>query len=73
MAGGAGNSLITRPSDNVVFYNPTYSDMTRPVQGPVNPWNDRKLEKMNTITGEASTPTPPRRSRRFLVAREHAS
>ncbi|ORY70610.1 WD40-repeat-containing domain protein [Leucosporidium creatinivorum] len=48
---GAGNSLITRPSDNVIFYNPTYEDMTRPVQGPANPWNDRKLEKMNSITG----------------------
>lgn len=25
--------------------------MTRPVEGPSNPWNERKLEKMNTITG----------------------
>lgn len=58
MAGGAGNSLITRPSDNVVFYNPTYDDMTRPVQGPVNPWNERKLEKMNSITGELAVDPP---------------
>ncbi|KAK4046824.1 hypothetical protein OIV83_005820 [Microbotryomycetes sp. JL201] len=47
---GAG-SLITRPSDNIVFYNPTYQDLTRPVQGPSNPWSERKIDKMNTITG----------------------
>lgn len=29
--------------------------MTRPVQGPQNPWNDRKLDKMNTITGDTLT------------------
>ncbi|KDE06182.1 hypothetical protein MVLG_03464 [Microbotryum lychnidis-dioicae p1A1 Lamole] len=47
----SSNSLITRPSDNVIFYNPTYADMTLPVQGPANPWDDRKLEKMNSVTG----------------------
>ena len=36
-----------------MFYNPTYEDMSRPIQGPINPWNERKLEKMNTITGES--------------------
>ncbi|SCV70516.1 BQ2448_1910 [Microbotryum intermedium] len=47
----SSTSLITRPSDNVIFYNPTYADMTLPVQGPANPWDDRRLEKMNSVTG----------------------
>lgn len=47
----ASTSLITRPSDSIIFYNPTYEDMSRPVEGPVNPWNDRKLVKMNTHSG----------------------
>ena len=46
-------SLVTRPSDSVIFFNPTYDDMGRAVEGPVNPWSDRKLEKMNTITGSS--------------------
>jgi hypothetical protein len=39
----------------MIFYNPRYDDMSRPVEGPINPWDDRKLTKMNTLTGiEAS-------------------
>ncbi|GAA5930385.1 Cdc40p [Sporobolomyces koalae] len=45
------SSLITRPSDNVIFYNASYQDLTKPVQGPANPWDDRRLEKQNTLTG----------------------
>ncbi|GAA6010806.1 hypothetical protein JCM10207_005852 [Rhodosporidiobolus poonsookiae] len=45
------NSLITRPSDNVIFYNASYEDMSRPVQGPANPWDDGRLEKQNALTG----------------------
>ncbi|KAM0786548.1 hypothetical protein ACM66B_002005 [Microbotryomycetes sp. NB124-2] len=56
--GDAGlGSLITRPSDNIVFYNPTYQDLTRPVQGPANPWSERKIDKMNTITGHVEQQT----------------
>lgn len=51
-AGGHGSSsLVTRTSDAIIFFNSTYADMSRPVEGPQNPWSDRKLEKMNTITG----------------------
>ncbi|GAA5948931.1 hypothetical protein JCM3765_003955 [Sporobolomyces pararoseus] len=48
------SSLITRPSDNVIFYNATYQDLTKPLQGPSNPWGDhdqQKLSKQNTLTG----------------------
>ncbi|GAA6036760.1 hypothetical protein JCM8097_003464 [Rhodosporidiobolus ruineniae] len=45
------NQLVTRPSDNIIFYNASYSDLTRPVQGPANPWNDGRLEKQNALTG----------------------
>ncbi|GAA6061123.1 hypothetical protein JCM10212_001723 [Sporobolomyces blumeae] len=45
------SSLITRPSDNVIFYNATYEDLSRPVQGPENPWDDKRLEKQNALTG----------------------
>ncbi|GAA5883711.1 hypothetical protein JCM3774_005790, partial [Rhodotorula dairenensis] len=47
----ANNSLVTRPTDNVIYYNASYADLTRPVQGPANPWDEGKLEKQNTLTG----------------------
>ncbi|CEQ43099.1 SPOSA6832_04997 [Sporobolomyces salmonicolor] len=47
----AHSSLITRPTDNIIFYNASYSDLTRPVQGPANPWDDKRLDKQNTLTG----------------------
>ncbi|GAA5879655.1 hypothetical protein JCM16303_004120 [Sporobolomyces ruberrimus] len=49
----AHSSLITRPSDNVIFYNATYQDLTLPVQGPANPWGDdqNRLSKQNALTG----------------------
>ncbi|KPV74507.1 uncharacterized protein RHOBADRAFT_37541 [Rhodotorula graminis WP1] len=47
----ASNQLVTRPTDNVIFYNASYQDLTRPVQGPANPWNDGKLERQNALTG----------------------
>ncbi|KAK4692534.1 hypothetical protein P7C70_g9107, partial [Phenoliferia sp. Uapishka_3] len=47
----SSTSLITRPSDSVIFFNSTYEDMTRPVEGPANPWSDRKMSQMNTLTG----------------------
>ncbi|GAA5935189.1 hypothetical protein JCM1841_006440, partial [Sporobolomyces salmonicolor] len=46
----AHSSLITRPTDNIIFYNASYSDLTRPVQGPANPWDDKRLDKQNTLT-----------------------
>jgi pre-mRNA-processing factor 17 len=48
------SSLITRPSDNVIFYNASYSDLTRPLLGPSNPWgqgDSQKLVKQNALTG----------------------
>ncbi|GAA5834596.1 hypothetical protein JCM5353_004615 [Sporobolomyces roseus] len=45
------SSLITRPSDNVIFYNQSYQDLTKPVQGPANPWDEKRLEKQNALTG----------------------
>lgn len=47
----SNNSLVTRPSDNVIYYNARYADLTRPMQGPANPWDDGKLEKQNALTG----------------------
>lgn len=47
----SSNQLVTRPTDNVIFYNASYQDLTRPVQGPANPWNDNKLERQNALTG----------------------
>ncbi|BGP56335.1 hypothetical protein JCM8202_000390 [Rhodotorula sphaerocarpa] len=47
----SNNSLVTRPSDNVIYYNASYADLTRPMQGPANPWDDGKLEKQNALTG----------------------
>lgn len=47
----SNNSLVTRPTDNVIYYNASYADLTRPVQGPANPWDEGKLEKQNTLTG----------------------
>ncbi|GAA5846472.1 hypothetical protein JCM3766R1_001902, partial [Sporobolomyces carnicolor] len=47
------SSLITRPSDNVIFYNASYQDLSKPVQGPANPWGDdhNRLAKQNALTG----------------------
>ncbi|GAA5895842.1 WD40 repeat domain-containing protein [Sporobolomyces salmoneus] len=47
------SSLITRPSDNVIFYNASFSDLSKPVQGPSNPWGDdhNRLAKQNALTG----------------------
>lgn len=50
----SNNSLVTRPTDNVIYYNASYADLTRPVQGPANPWDEGKLEKQNTLTGAYS-------------------
>ncbi|GJN90064.1 hypothetical protein Rhopal_003062-T1 [Rhodotorula paludigena] len=47
----SSNKLVTRPTDNVIFYNASYADLSRPVQGPANPWNDGKLERQNALTG----------------------
>ncbi|GAA5832531.1 hypothetical protein JCM11251_001360 [Rhodosporidiobolus azoricus] len=49
--GGPSSALVTRPSDNVIFYNASYADLSRPVQGPKNPWDDGRLERQNALTG----------------------
>lgn len=54
-------SLITRASDSIVFFNPSYQDMSRPSEGPANPWNERRLEKQNTLTGQSSSGARVRR------------
>lgn len=51
MAKDGSTSLITRATDSIVFFNPSYQDMSRPIEGPTNPWNDRKLTQMNILTG----------------------
>ncbi|WVQ80202.1 hypothetical protein IAT38_002307 [Cryptococcus sp. DSM 104549] len=48
---GAGMAIITRPSDKVMNVNLTYEDMTRPVAGPENPFDQRKNKGMNTMSG----------------------
>lgn len=46
-----GSSLIARSSDTQMNVNMGYQQMMLPVQGPSNPFTDRKIEKMNTLTG----------------------
>ncbi|KAH7104200.1 pre-mRNA splicing factor [Auriculariales sp. MPI-PUGE-AT-0066] len=45
-------SLVTRPSDTQMNVNIPYADMTMPVAGPVNPFQDKnKLMNQNAIAG----------------------
>lgn len=45
------NALIARPTDQVINVNLTYEDMTRPVQGPENPFDQQKNKGMNSLAG----------------------
>ncbi|KAF8343081.1 pre-mRNA splicing factor [Cantharellus anzutake] len=44
-------SLITRPTDTLMNVNIGYEDMMKPMQGPENPFADRKFINQNTISG----------------------
>jgi pre-mRNA-processing factor 17 len=48
---GSGMAIITRPTDKVMNVNLTYEDMQRPVQGPEDPFNQKKNKGMNTLSG----------------------
>lgn len=45
------NAIITRPTDMVMNVNISYADMQRPVQGPDDPFNQRKNKGMNSLAG----------------------
>jgi pre-mRNA-processing factor 17 len=46
------NAIITRPTDKVMNVNISYADMQRPVQGPEDPFNQKKNKGMNSLAGE---------------------
>lgn len=48
---GAGMAIIARPSDKVMNVNLTYEEMSRPVAGPEDPFNQRKNKGMNSLAG----------------------
>jgi pre-mRNA-processing factor 17 len=45
------NAIITRPTDMVMNVNISYADMQRPVQGPDDPFNQKKNKGMNSLAG----------------------
>lgn len=47
----ASNAIIARPTDKVINVNISYDDMTRPVQGPQDPFNQAKNKGMNSLSG----------------------
>lgn len=46
------NAIIARPTDQVINVNLRYEDMTRPEQGPQDPFNQAKNKGMNSLSGE---------------------
>ncbi|CAD6585834.1 MAG: hypothetical protein TREMPRED_004248 [Tremellales sp. Tagirdzhanova-0007] len=48
---GAGMAIVTRPTDQVMNVNISYDDMSRPVAGPNDPFNQQKNKGMNTLSG----------------------
>jgi pre-mRNA-processing factor 17 len=53
------SGIIARPTDKVINVNISYDDMTRPVAGPQDPFNNQKNRGMNSISG-MPTPSQPR-------------
>lgn len=45
------SAIIARPTDKVINVNITYDDMSRPVAGPQDPFNNQKNRGMNSISG----------------------
>lgn len=48
------NAIITRPTDKVMNVNISYADMQRAVQGPQDPFNQKKNKGMNSLAGRFS-------------------
>jgi len=46
------SAIIARPTDKVINVNISYDDMTRPVAGPQDPFNNQKNKGMNSISGQ---------------------
>jgi len=44
-------AIIARPTDKVMNVNMKYEDMSRPVAGPEDPFNQTKNKGMNTLSG----------------------
>lgn len=45
--------VLSRDSEKMLSTNIAYEDMSRPAQGPINPFNSKTLTKKNVITGYA--------------------
>ena len=50
------SAIIARPTDKVINVNISYDDMTRPVAGPQDPFNNQKNKGMNSISGQLIVP-----------------
>ncbi|ORX38435.1 WD40-repeat-containing domain protein [Kockovaella imperatae] len=48
---GAGSAIIARPTDKVINVNISYDDMSRPVAGPQDPFNQQRNKGMNSLSG----------------------
>ncbi|KAM0745636.1 WD40 repeat-like protein [Meredithblackwellia eburnea MCA 4105] len=49
------STLLTRPTDSVIFFNPTYDSMTLPIQGPANPFSSSTSISLNGQQGNVLT------------------
>lgn len=49
------SAIIARPTDKVINVNINYDDMSRPVAGPLDPFNNQKNRGMNSISGRFSS------------------
>ncbi|BFZ65322.1 hypothetical protein YB2330_006488 [Saitoella coloradoensis] len=49
--------MIAKPTDTQIMVNTSYSDLSRPEQGPMNPFNQNSSIKRNVLTGAVETQT----------------
>jgi pre-mRNA-processing factor 17 len=47
-----GGQILIPSSSTQINVNLNYGELHAPVLGPKNPWDERALEKMNTLTGK---------------------
>ena len=45
-------AIIARPTDKVMNVNISYEDMSKPVAGPMDPFNAQKNKGMNSLSGQ---------------------
>jgi pre-mRNA-processing factor 17 len=44
--------MLLKPNDKEVALNIRYEELSRPIQGPVNPFNGVSNERKNVLTGK---------------------